>query len=215
MYETEDARELISKANTKIENVYADYANECKRLANQARYELMHTPNLEYNKEAAKEYAEEVNHLKAQLNTALKNSPRERQAQILANARVQSKIAAKKAVGDEPTKAEIRKWTAQAIEPARKEVGAKKTRVTFSDREWEAIQKGAIPHTQLVKILNNADEKDYKARATPKERTVMTSAKVAKAKSLAKAGYTLDEISSYLGVSASTIGKEINKGGAS
>ena len=43
----------------------------------------------------------------------------------------------------------------------------------------------------------------------------MTSAKVAKAKSLAKAGYTLDEISSYLGVSASTIGKEINKGGAS
>lgn len=213
MYETEDARELISKANTKIENVYADYANECKRLANQARYELKHTPNLEYNKEAAKEYAEEVNHLKAQLNTALKNSPRERQAQILANARVQSKIAAKKAVGDEPTKAEIRKWTAQAIEPARKEVGAKKTRVTFSDREWEAIQKGAIPHTQLVKILNNADEKDYKARATPKERTVMTSAKIAKAKNLAKAGYTLDEISSYLGVSASTIGKEINKKG--
>ena len=48
-------------------------------------------------------------------------------------------------------------------------------------------------------------------RATPKERTAMTSAKIAKAKSLAKAGYTLAEIADYLGVSASTVGKEINK----
>lgn len=46
-------------------------------------------------------------------------------------------------------------------------------------------------------------------RATPKERKVMTAAKIAKAKRLAAAGYTLDEISDYLGVSASTVGKEI------
>ena len=211
MYEYDDATKLISKANTKIEQVYAEYANNCKRLADQARYELKHTPNLKYDKDAAKEYADEVNHLKAQLNTALKNSPRERQAQILANAEVQTKIADRKAHGDDPTKSDIRKWTAQAIEPARKACGAKKTRIIFSDREWEAVQKGAIPHTTLVKILNNADEKDYKMRATPKERTAMTSAKIAKAKSLAKAGYTLAEIADYLGVSASTVGKEINK----
>ena len=128
----------------------------------------------------------------------------------MANAEVQSKVAARKAAGDEPTKSDIRKWTAQAIEPARKACGAKKNRVTFTDKEWEAIQKGAIPHTKLVKLLNNADEKDYKARATPKERTVMSTAKINKAKSLAKAGYTLSEISDYLGVSASTIGKAIN-----
>lgn len=210
MYETEDARTLISKSNTKIENVYAEYANNCKALANQARYELKHTPNLVYNKDAAKEYAEEVNSLKRQLNIALKNSPRERQAQIMANSEVKRKIASRKAAGDDPTKSEIRKWTAQEIEPARKACGAKKKRITFSDREWEAIQNGAIPHTQLVKLLNNADEKDYKARATPKERKAMTPAKISKAKSLSKAGYTLAEISDYLGVSASTIGKEIN-----
>lgn len=210
MYETDDARTLISKSNTKIENVYADYANNCKRLADKARYELKHTPNQEYNKEAAKEYAQEVNELKSQLNTALKNSPRERQAQILAYSNVKTKIAARKAIGEEPTKSDIRKWTAQEIEPARKACGAKKKRVTFTDRQWEAIQKGAIPHTQLVKLLNNADEADYKSRATPKERKVMTSAKIAKAKSLAKAGYTMAEIADYLGVSASTVGKEIN-----
>lgn len=211
MYETDDARTLISKSNTKIENVYADYANNCKRLADQARYELKHTKNQEYNKEAAKEYAQEVNELKAQLNTALKNSPRERQAQILAYSEVQTKIASRKAAGDKPTKSDIRKWTAQAIEPARKICGAKKKRVTFTDRQWEAIQKGAIPHTQLVKLLNNADEADYKSRATPKERKVMTSAKIAKAKSLARAGYTNAEIADYLGVSASTVGKEIHR----
>ena len=209
MYETEDARTLISKQNTKIENVYADYANNCKELANRARYEMVHTPNQTYNKEAAKKYANEVNSLKRQLNTALKNSPRERQAQILADAEVKTKIADRKAIGEEPTKSEIRKWTAQAIEPARAAVGAKKKRIVFTDKEWEAVQAGAIPHTQLVKILNNADEKDYKVRATPKENRVMTSSKIAKAKSLSKAGYTLAEISDYLGVPASTIGKEI------
>lgn len=209
MYETEDARTLISKQNTKIENVYADYANNCKDLANKARYEMVHTPNQTYSKEAAKKYANEVNSLKSQLNTALKNSPRERQAQILADAEVKTKIADRKAIGEEPTKSEIRKWTAQAIEPARAAVGAKKKRITFTDKEWEAVQAGAIPHTQLVKILNNADEKDYKMRATPKENRVMTSSKIAKAKSLSKAGYTLAEISDYLGVPASTIGKEI------
>ena len=209
MKETEDARTLISKRNTRIEQVYAEYANNCKDLANKARYELVHTENQKYDKNAAKEYAEEVNSLKRKLNTALKNAPRERQAQIIANAEVKSKIDAAKSVGNEPTKAEIRKWTAKAIDPAREKTGAKKNRVTFTDREWEAIQKGAIPHTQLVKLLNNADEKDYKARATPKERTAMTPAKISKAKSLAKAGYTLNEISEYLGVSASTVGKEI------
>lgn len=209
MKEHEDARDLISKRNTRIEQVYAEYANNCKDLANKARYELVHTENQKYDKNAAKEYAEEVNSLKRKLNTALKNAPRERQAQIIANSEVKSKIDAAKSVGDEPTKAEIRKWTAKAIDPAREKTGAKKNRVTFTDREWEAIQKGAIPHTQVVKLLNNADEKDYKARATPKERTAMTPAKISKAKSLAKAGYTLNEISEYLGVSASTIGKEI------
>ena len=211
MYETEDARTLISKKNTKIEQVYAEYANNCKELANKARYEYKHTPNLVYDKEAAKLYSNEVNSLKSKLNTALKNSPRERQAQILANSEVKTWIADRKAAGDEPTNSEIRKKTAQLIEPARAQVGAKKKRVEFTDREWEAIQKGAIPHTQLVKLLNNADEKDYKSRATPKTRQGMTPAKVSKAKSLAKAGYTLAEIADYLGVSPSTVGKEINK----
>lgn len=210
MMETEDARTLISKRNTRIENVYADYANQCKELANKARYEKVHTKNSEYNRDAAKEYAEEVSSLNRKLNTALKNAPRERQAQIIANAEVQTRIENAKASGDEPTKADIRKWTAKAIAPAREKTGAGKTRVTFTDREWEAIQKGAIPHTKLVKLLNNADEADYKARSTPKESKVMSAAKISKAKSLAKAGYTLDEIGEFLGVSASAVGKEIN-----
>ena len=209
MMETEDARTLISKKNTRIENIYADYANQCKELANKARYEKVHTGNLEFKRDAAKEYAEEVASLDRKLNTALKNAPRERQAQIIANAEVQTKIENARNSGTEPTKADIRKWTSKAITPAREKTGAGKTRVTFTDREWEAIQKGAIPHTKLVKLLNNADEKDYKARSTPKESKVMSAAKISKAKSLAKAGYTLDEIGEFLGVSASAVGKEI------
>lgn len=213
MKETEDARTLISKQNTKIEQVYADYANQCKDLANKARYTKEHTENLKYDKEAAKLYSQEVSSLKSKLNTALKNAPRERQAQIMANSDIQSQIDYEKSIGNEPTKSEIRKWTAKAIEPARAAVGAKKQRVIFTEKEWEAIQKGAIPHTQLVKLLNNADEDNYKALATPRDKPAMTSAKINKAKSLARAGYTLEEIASYLGVSASTVGKELNKEG--
>lgn len=211
MAETENAYDLISKSNTKIERVYADYANACKALGNRARKEKLATKNVTYDKEAAKEYAEEVKSLQGKLNTALKNAPRERQAQILANSEVQSLIDDARRQGNEPTKAEIRKWTAKRIEKAREATGAKKTRVVFTDREWEAIQKGAIPHTQVVKLLSNANEDDYKKRATPKENKAMTSAKISKAKSLSKAGYTVAEIADYLGVSPSTVGKELNK----
>ena len=210
MKETDDARTLISKKNTKIEQVYAEYANECKRLGDLARKEKVNTGNLEYHKEAAIEYAEEVSSLNRKLNTALKNAPRERQAQIIATKDVQTQIDAAKSVGEELTKAEIRKRMAKAIEPARKSVGAEKSKVVFTDREWEAIQKGALPHTKVVRLLNNADEDDYKKRATPKERRAMTPSKASKAKSLAKAGYTLDEIAEYLGVSASTVGEVVN-----
>jgi predicted DNA binding protein len=210
MREVEDARDLISKKNTRIEQVYAEYANECKRLGDLARKEKVNTGNLEYHKEAAIEYAEEVSSLNRKLNTALKNAPRERQAQIIATKDVQTQIDAAKSVGEELPKAEIRKRMAKAIEPARKSVGAEKSKVVFTDREWEAIQKGALPHTKVVRLLNNADEDDYKKRATPKERRAMTPSKASKAKSLAKAGYTLDEIAEYLGVSASTVGEVVN-----
>ena len=91
MAETDDAYSLISDAKHPMEILYADYANSMKSLANTARKEYISTGNLKYNSESAKKYAKEVSSLSAKLNTALLNSPREREAIRRANVAVENK----------------------------------------------------------------------------------------------------------------------------
>lgn len=214
MLETEDAWTLVGDKTNPTERVYANYANECKALANRARKEFLHstkTESIEYSKEAAQEYAKEVADLKDKLLIAEKNAPRERAAQRLASMKVKMMADAAELVGNDMTEGEKRKQLAKEIGPAREQVGAKKQRVKFTDREWEAIQKGAINKTTLNKLLNNADEDDYKQRATPKERRGLSDRKIALVKSMlarmndANENMTLQDIANYVGVSQSTI----------
>ena len=138
MAETKDARTLSS--GTPQEEAYADYANNMKSLANRARREMMNTGKIAYSASAKRTYQAEVDSLEAKLNVALKNAPRERQAQILANAAVK----AKKQENPDMTKGEIKKANQQALTAARNSVGAKREPILITDREWEAIQAGAI-----------------------------------------------------------------------
>jgi hypothetical protein len=87
--ETGDIRILSS--GTPQENAYADYANKMKSLANQARKEYKSTGKIVYSASAKVTYQGEVDSLTAQLNIALKNAPRERRAQALANSVVKAK----------------------------------------------------------------------------------------------------------------------------
>ena len=135
MYEAKDARDLSS--GSIIENIYADYANSMKALANQARKEYVSTPNLEYSPSAKKIYSKEVESLNAKLMESQKNAPRERQALILANATYDAKLKANpdwKASNDKK-----KKLRGQAMQDARIQVGAKKKRIEISDKEWEDI----------------------------------------------------------------------------
>jgi len=92
---------------------------------------------------------------------------------------------------------------------AREKVGAKKTKIQINDREWEAIQAGAITENKLLQILNNSDIDSIRQRATPKATTTLSSAKVNKIKSMSISGYTTAEIAKALGVSSSTISNYI------
>ena len=89
MAETKDARTLSS--GHPVEEAYADYANKMKSLANQARKEMVSTGKIPYSASAKAVYQAEVDSLSAKLNVALKNAPRERQAQVIANAVVTAK----------------------------------------------------------------------------------------------------------------------------
>lgn len=203
MAETKDAFTLVSDADTPQERAYATYANEMKSLANRARKEMLSTGKIAYSASAKETYQEEVDHLMAQLNVALRNAPRERQAQVIANATV----AAKKQGNPDMTRSEIKKASQQALTAARTTVGASRETISISDREWEAIQAGAISENRLTQIINNVDIDALRQRATPRSTTVLSTAKVNKIASMNASGYSTAEIAEALGVSTSTVNK--------
>lgn len=203
MAETKDAFTLVSDADTPQERAYATYANEMKSLANRARKEMLSTGKIAYSASAKETYQEEVDHLMAQLNVALRNAPRERQAQVIANATV----AAKKQGNPDMTRSEIKKASQQALTAARTTVGASRETISISDREWEAIQAGAISENRLTQIINNVDIDTLRQRATPRSTTVLSTAKVNKIASMNASGYSTAEIAEALGVSTSTVNK--------
>ena len=112
MAETDDAYTLLSKMRNPKEIAYADYANKMKALGNEARKAMVNTKDIQYSPDANKKYAPEVARLNAALNVALKNAPKERQAQAIANATVQAKRAANPAI----TKKELKKAGQQALD---------------------------------------------------------------------------------------------------
>lgn len=204
MAETSDARTLSS--GTPQEEAYADYANKMKALANDARKELVITGKIPYSSSAKAAYQAEVDTLSAKLNVALKNAPRERQAQVIANATV----TAKKQDNPDMTSAEIKKANQQALTSARVSVGAKRTPIQITDREWEAIQAGAISENKLSQIINNADIDSLRQRATPRSTTAISGAKQAKIDAMRMSGYSTAEIAKAVGVSTSTVSNYIS-----
>ena len=206
MEQTDDANDLVSPYRSPMERVYAAYANTMKSLANEARKTLFYTKGVEYSPSAAKIYKDEVEQLGIDLDKAQKNKPRERQAQIIATSNYNAKVQA----NPDMTKEEQKKLRQQEISKARDMVGARRERIKITDREWEAIQAGAIHSSKLEQILNYVDMDTIRDRATPKEFKVVTDAKLQRMKSYADAGRTNAEIASILGLSTSTVAKYLN-----
>ena len=207
--ETKDARTLSS--GTIQENLYADFSNKLKAMANQARKEAANMKGIQRNPEAAKTYAAEVASLKEKYNNMVANKPKERKAMLIANANIKAKIQEQ---GLNPTidKKEIKKISSVEMQRARDSVGAsgRKSKVTFTDKEWEAVQAGAISDNMLTKFLNSSDSDEIVKRAMPKTATVMSSAKMSKAKAMLRSGYTYKDIAQACGVPESTVYSALN-----
>jgi predicted DNA binding protein len=205
MYETDDANTLVSEAKHPKELAYADYANSMKALGNKARAEMMNTGKIEYSASAKQTYRAEVDSLMSKLNTALLNASRERAAQRAANASVN----AKKKADPDMKKEDIKKAGQQALSANRALLGSVSRRdrnIKITDREWEAIQAGAISENTLKQILNNTDTDVLRQRATPRASTTLSNAKIAKLKTMSASNkYSLAEMASALGVSTSTV----------
>lgn len=203
MNKVDDARTLSS--GTRMESIYAAHANALKALADKARLVVLGTKSIPYSPSAKTTYTKEVVSLRAKLNLAFMNKPLERQAQLLASKVYREKL--KKNPQMDP--ADMKKLRGQALEEARHRVGAKKQKIEITDKEWEAIQLGAISTNTLNNILLNTDLDKLKQRATPRTSKGISNTKLSRAKSMLASGYTRSEIADALGVSLSTLDSEL------
>jgi predicted transcriptional regulator len=210
MAETDDAYTLVSEARHPMEILYADYANSMKSLGNTARKTMMTTGKIEYSKTAAKTYSTEVSSLLHKTNEAEKNKTRERAAQR----KTAAEIAAKKQAGLLKDAEDIKKASQRSLSKNRDEVGSVSRRersIKITDKEWEAIQAGAISESRLTRILNNTDVDELRQRATPKTTKTVSAAQINRIKNMRNSNYTLEEIATKLHLSTSAVSKYLKE----
>lgn len=200
MAEADDAKILLSDNPNEIERAYADYANHMKALGNKARLASLNVGSLKTNPESKKRYSAEVESLKKKLIDAKKNAPRERQAQLI------SKSIVNAAYKDNPDwdSDDKKKARGQALKQARKITGAQQHMVTFTEKEWKAINDGAVSESFLEQLIDKADQDNYMELAMPKSQKI-SSAKQSRIQALYNAGWSYSEIAATVGVSTSTI----------
>lgn len=210
MADVKDAHELSS--GTMKEEMYADYANKLKAMANDARREALAVEMPKKNPLAEAKYINEVQSLNNKLEESMKNAPRERRAQIIANVSMREILANNPGM----EKDDIKKTSQAQLNKARAKVGAnkKKVAIDISDKEWEAIQNNAISPSKLRSILDNTDSARLKKLAMPKkEGNALTTAQQNRLMTMINSGnYTTQEIAERMGVSTSTIA-QYKKGG--
>ena len=210
MYTHKDARDLMSVDKYPIEKVYADYANSMKALANKARKESLNTGTIEYNTEAAKTYADEVESLKNKVNQSLIQAPLERKAQLVTGYIVDQKLKNNPERYNKKTpdgKKKVKKLRESVIKQQRAILGKAKPSFDITDREWEAIQAGAVRLGTLKQILQYGDQERIKKLATPKEINMpaLSKSNILMAKAMINSKYTLKEVADSFGVSVSTL----------
>lgn len=208
MFEAKDAYELSS--GTKMEAIYADYANSMKAFANKARLESLSQKNIPYDKSAAEAYAKEVNSIETKIKEHESHSPITRQVEAHANYIINQKIRNNPDIYNKSPegKKQMRKLRNQVLARERARFG-QKVKLEITDKEWQAVQAGAVKITTLRKLIEYGDNDRIRELATPKSSGLpaMSAGDVSLAKAYLNSGYTLAQVAEALGVSASTVSK--------
>lgn len=119
---------------------------------------------------------------------------------------------ARKEENPDLTKKEIKKISNQALANGRIRYGAKRNVIDISPREWDAIQAGCIPHTNLKRLLNYANMDQVREYATPKQGVKLTAGQETRIKNMLSSGKTAAQIAEVMNISESTV-NSYRKGG--
>ena len=208
MFEHKNAYELSS--GTKMEAVYADYANSMKAFANQARLESLNQKNIPYDKQAAETYRKEIDSIERKIRAHEEHAPINRQVELSANAIINQKIKDNPHIYNNTPegKKQIQKLRHQVLARQRAKFGQKE-KLEITDKEWQAVQAGAVKITTLRKLIDYGDQDRIRELATPRDSSLplMSPSKVTLAKAYLNSGYTLAQVAEALGVSTSTVSK--------
>lgn len=202
MYVHDDAYELVRDKSNPTEVAYADYANGLKSRAWNARATARQIKPTPMSPSAKAVYAEESKSLDAKLNEVRLNAPKERQALYYGNALYDEKIK------DNPNldKEHRDRLRAQCMDKGRALAGSKRPSITFTDREWEAIQSGAISSTKQAELFQAADQDHLRKRATPRNQQTLSESDVNLIKIMkANPKYTNADIAERIGCSVSLV----------
>lgn len=205
-----DPKSLVSAARNPKELYYADYATKLKAMGNEARKEALNTPTTTtLSKEAKAKYVNEINDLEKALLTAKKNIPLEKQAQIIANVKSKARIEESNCQDDND---KVKKIRNQELNDARAQVGAsgKESKINITDRQWEAMNSGAISYNKQSEIIRFADKDRVRELATPRKGIQMTDSEIGLIKTMYRGGYTTSEIARRLGRSESSVRQYID-----
>lgn len=212
--DTDDAYTLTSKGRSSptAEKLYAEQSNRLKAMANEARLLARDVPKPTRNPSASKTYADEVQSLRAKMDQYDRNKPRERDANDIASAYVKERIRRNPELKLKQNKAKLQKVRQQSQRKARHATGVARLDFTFTDREWEAIQAGAISDQMLANILKRADPEHVRMRATPKTTKLLDNVRADRAQSMLDSGMTRADVAAALGVSLSTLDRATGDG---
>lgn len=206
MAETDDAFTLVSKKKHPMEILYAEYANNMKALANKARIEITKAGKINYDPNAKKIYSKEVESLETKLKEAKQNTVKERAATRYA---AQDIKRLREEYPDLKTE-DVKKMSQRYMTKYRDQFSSVKRsdrNIKISDREWEAIQAGAISENKLMEILKNSDPDLLRERAMPKKTNTLSASQIARIKAMSMSNFTLNQIASKLNVSTATVSK--------
>jgi predicted transcriptional regulator len=211
MAETSDANTLVSPYKYRIETIYANYANQCKALANEARKESLVKKETPYSKQAADTYKEEVAHLTELIENSKVNAALERLAQRSAKVIIDERIAKYPERYNKKTpdgKKHISKLKNQVTNQQRKIV-SKQRPFDITPREWEAIEAGALHKSDVKEIINRANSDQVKKYAMPKntDYSTLSPANLAHARAMINSGYTQADVAASFNISPSTLSK--------
>ena len=103
---------------------------------------------------------------------------------------------------------DLKKTSQRSLSKYRSEVGSISRRdraIQITDKEWEAIQAGAISENKLKKILNNSDPDTLRERAMPKPKNTLNTAQVNRIKAMNASNFTLNQIAEKMNLSPATV----------